>query len=66
MTVLINGKTREVGEGTTLVELLAALGFSHQGLLVEHNGRALFAREFDNTSLKDGDKLELVRVAAGG
>jgi thiamine biosynthesis protein ThiS len=35
-------------------------------MLVELNGAALFPREFANTVLQEGDRLELLRMVAGG
>ena len=35
-------------------------------LLIEHNGRALHRREWQRLAVQDGDKIELIRVVAGG
>ena len=35
-------------------------------MLVELNGIALFPREFAATTLQEGDRLELMRMVAGG
>ena len=35
-------------------------------LLIEHNGTALRREEWPATRLADGDKLEILRIAAGG
>lgn len=45
--------------------LLAALGMNGP-VLVERNGEALFPREFESTLLADGDRVEIIRVVAGG
>jgi thiamine biosynthesis protein ThiS len=66
MILVINGKTCEHSVGHSLPELLAALGLASGPVLVELNGRALFPREFAGVRLRDGDRLELFRVAAGG
>lgn len=65
--VWINGEAREVpGSVVTILALLADLAVPPQGTLVELNGMALFARDFDRTPVSDGDRVELVRIAAGG
>jgi len=65
--VWINGVEREVPDSTgTILALLADLAVPPQGTLVELNGIALFARDFGHTPLSDGDRVELVRIAAGG
>jgi thiamine biosynthesis protein ThiS len=66
MTIQINGHRREVANGVTVLALIESLGFTAGNVLVEHNGVALFAREFDRALLNPGDKLEFVRLAAGG
>jgi sulfur carrier protein len=66
ITVTVNGSAREFAAGIRLPDLLSAFGFTSRNVLVEHNGRALFQREFPELELHDGDRLELVRIAAGG
>lgn len=61
----INGETRET-EASDLETLFAELGLPAPLLLVEHNGRALHRSEWSTLVLIDGDRLELMRVAAGG
>lgn len=66
MKLVLNGEPREVEEATSVDELLRFLGFADTPVVVEHNGRALFPREFAETRLDEGDRLEIVRVVAGG
>jgi sulfur carrier protein len=63
---LINGERREIRVGMALPELLAALDLPAQSVLVEHNGTALFRADWPQTRLADGDRLEIIRVVAGG
>ena len=65
MTVTVNGRLRELPDGTGLVELIEQLGL-RPGSVVEHNGTALPRSELDGVVLADGDRLELVRAVAGG
>ena len=62
----INGEGRTVPAGQGLAELVASLGLPPQTVLVEHNGRALLRSDWAATRLADGDRLEILRVVAGG
>jgi thiamine biosynthesis protein ThiS len=35
-------------------------------LLIEHNGLALHREEWNSRALREGDKIEFIRVVAGG
>lgn len=62
----LNGEQKRIPAGSTLPELLGSLGLPLPAMLVEHNGRALLRSEWLATKLTDGDRLELLRVVAGG
>lgn len=64
--VQINGDSHEVPAGQPLADLVTGLGLPPQAALVEHNGRALLRDEWPQVSLAEGDRLEILRVAAGG
>lgn len=64
--IRLNGQPHPVPPGTTVAALLAALGMDGIPVLVEHNGTALFPREFAATVLHPGDRVELIRITAGG
>ena len=66
MRVRVNGEDRELADGTSLPELLDALGLGVGWVVVERNGTALLRSEVTATTLADGDVLELVRAVAGG
>ncbi len=66
MTILINGENHEFpNEVSHVSQMLESLALGYP-VLVELNGKALFEREFPTTTIKNGDKIELLRVAAGG
>jgi thiamine biosynthesis protein ThiS len=65
MTLTINGKNHEVADGLTIVTLLETLGFGDKPVVAELNAEALSPSEFEK-KLNDGDKLELITIAAGG
>ena len=67
MTITLNGTaTSEHESPLSVADLLNYLGFSGQPVLVELNEVALRPREFPDTMINDGAKIELIRVAAGG
>jgi len=63
--IRLNGIERETG-AETIAKLLEELGLPRQTALVECNGEALPRGEWDEAALKEGDVLEVLRVAAGG
>ena len=66
VTIQLNGRPHRIPHGTTVSALLAELGFTGPSALVEHNGTALFPREFPDIFLQEQDVLEVIRVVAGG
>ncbi len=64
--VVLNGEPHPVPAGTTLIALIESLGLPVQGVLIEHNGRALLRDEHSAVRLAEGDRLEILRVVAGG
>jgi len=65
MKLVLNGKEREV-QATQVEALVAELGLPLAAALVEHNGTALLRSEWAKTNLQDGDRLEIIRMVAGG
>ena len=61
----INGETKEI-VSIGIEELLAELLLPAPLMLVEHNGKALHRSEWVSVTLSNGDRLELMKVAAGG
>ena len=66
ISIELNGERRTVPAGLTLPGLLEHLGLPSRGVLVEHNGTALLRDEWPAVRLADGDRLEILRVVAGG
>jgi sulfur carrier protein len=64
--VQINGEAREIQRAQNVVELVEELGLPAPAILVEHNGLALRRDEWPTRALAEGDRIELVRVVAGG
>jgi thiamine biosynthesis protein ThiS len=66
MRVTVNGESRELARSRTVSDLVEELGLPAPALLIEHNGVALVRSEWTQVVLADGDRLELLRVTAGG
>jgi len=66
MEVELNGAVREVAPGTTVAELVRALGLASERVAVERNGSLVRRAEHESTVLAEGDRLELVTLVGGG
>ncbi len=66
MNILINGETRQFEESKTITDLVADLGLEPKMVLIEHNGTALHRSEWNTYLLSEGDRIEILQVAAGG
>ena len=65
MTISLNGAPADARGATTIDELVARYELP-QGILIEHNGVALHRREWLERLLAEGDRVEFIRVVAGG
>ena len=66
MQIELNGEAREVAEGTTVAELVAALGLRPEVVAVELN-RGLVRRDRrGDVRLAPGDRVEVVTLVGGG
>ena len=66
MKISLNGESVDTNEAKTIAELLDRYQLSPQSILVEHNGLAVHRHEWSERSLAEGDRIELIRVVAGG
>jgi thiamine biosynthesis protein ThiS len=64
--VVINGENREFAEGITIFEFLNELGIKPQGIAVELNLEIVPKGKYSEAVLKEGDKIEIVRMVGGG
>ena len=64
-TIRIHGQPRKIA-ASDIAALVAELGFAKGTVLVEHNGTALRPDEWPARTLADGDRIELLRLVAGG
>lgn len=67
MIITINGKKySDYQEGITVMELIEKLNLHKKQIIVELNQLALMKKDYQTLSLKDGDSIEIVQIAAGG
>ena len=67
MIITINGKKySNYQEGITVMELIEKLNLHQKQIIVELNQLALIKKDYQSLSLKDGDSIEIVQIAAGG
>jgi sulfur carrier protein len=66
MKVSINGDIVDTREAKTIAELIERYQLPPQSILVEHNGLTVHRREWSERPLSEGDRIELVRIVAGG
>ncbi len=66
MNILLNGETREISPASTIAGLLAHLNLEGKPVVVEHNEKAVLPRDYRTTPLAEGDRVEIVTLAAGG
>lgn len=66
MTISLNGETVDTREAKTIAELIDRYQLPAQSILVEHNGLAVHRHEWTGRSLAEGDRIEFIRVVAGG
>lgn len=65
MKLTVNGQPRDT-EASTVGHLVVELGLPPEAALVELNGLALLRSEWDAATLGDGDRIEIIRLVAGG
>lgn len=66
VTVVVNGQSKVVPSGQTLVELLRSLGLDPSRLAVELNGRIVKKNDWPATPVEGGAQLEIVHFVGGG
>jgi len=65
-SVVANGARVAVALPCTLEQFLVAQQLLPRSVVVEHNGEAVAPSEFGQRAVNDGDRLEIVRIVAGG
>jgi thiamine biosynthesis protein ThiS len=66
MTISLNGESVDTHEANTIADLIDRYQLPPQSILVEHNGLAVHRHEWAERPLSEGDRIEFIRVVAGG
>ncbi len=66
MTIWLNGESADARGAQTVAELAERYGLHPNTILIEHNGVALHQREWVRQQIADADRVEFIRVVAGG
>jgi thiazole synthase len=65
-SVMANGREVQASLPCSIEELLVALKLWPRSVVVEHNGQAVAPSEFSQRQVQAGDRLEIVKIVAGG
>ena len=65
-SIIANGKEFEVQLPTTIEKFLLSQNLLPRSVVIEHNGNAVAPSEFAKRELANGDRLEIVKIVAGG
>jgi sulfur carrier protein len=66
LRITLNGETKEIEEGTTLLALVEQLKLAPERLAVELNLDVVRRDEWPAVKLSDGDRVEIVHFVGGG
>ena len=66
ISLQVNGKNVELEGPTPLLEYLEKLGVNPRAVAVEHNGEILERAAYAGVTLREGDRVEIVRMVGGG
>ncbi len=66
MNVWLNGEIADTRGARTVAELIECYGLHPSSILIEHNGLALHKREWAERQLAESDRVEFIRIVAGG
>ena len=64
--ITANGQPITAKLPCSIEEFLIAQGLLPRSVVVEHNGEAVAPSEFPKRQLNAGDRLEIVKIVAGG
>jgi len=66
MLIVINGEKTELPAPRTIAQLLAEQGFAGRAVAVEVNKKIVPRKLHADTTLRDGDQVEMVTLVGGG
>ncbi|MFO7766844.1 MAG: sulfur carrier protein ThiS [Pelovirga sp.] len=66
MQITINGNDKQVSQHATVTDLFNLVAINPEQVVVEHNGSIISPADYDQTTLNDGDVIELIQFVGGG
>jgi len=66
ISLQVNGKHVELERPTPLLAYLDQLGVNPRAVAVEHNGEIIERSAYESVTLREGDRVEIVRMVGGG
>ena len=66
ITIDVNGFKEKVPSGLTIAELIERLEEGDTHLIVEHNGRFVYHKDYSSVIVKNGDRIEFINPNFGG
>jgi thiamine biosynthesis protein ThiS len=66
VTVIANGKQVQAKAPCSLEQFLVAQNLLPRSVVVELNGDAVAPSEFAQRQVREGDRMEIVKIVAGG
>lgn len=66
MLIQLNGESREVRDRSTLDDLVGELSLTPSRIAIELNQHVVRRDKWVNTSLAEGDRIEIVHFVGGG
>jgi sulfur carrier protein len=64
--VIVNGKEEMIPDGTRIGHLAVHYLLAPRMILVERNGAVLHRSEWPDQLIEEGDRIEFIKVVAGG
>jgi thiamine biosynthesis protein ThiS len=66
ISITVNAQARDVARGTTVRQLIVAMGLGGSAVAAEVSGRLVARRDHETRELIEGERVELVTLVGGG
>jgi thiamine biosynthesis protein ThiS len=66
IAIVLNGESKQVAPGLSILDLLQSLNLPMERLAVEHNLKIVKRDHWNSQTLENGDKVEIVQFVGGG
>jgi sulfur carrier protein len=66
MIITVNGKPEDISGPTRLMDFIRSKGIHPEGVVIELNQDILEKTAIQNITLKENDRLEILRFVGGG